>query len=303
MKCLLNFWFLIAFCFFGCNPFEPDLSRYMSLEEKAYRDRADVLPEKLLQDILSPAGPPESVDTPEKARVFNEEICEQLQSRPRQLLAKLKKEKPPPLFAEYHRLQISVWENVIVFTPRIVRALRRANQELFDAAYRNESQDEFNLEKQRILKEMEKEVDATEHLVEISVTTHNTAFEKINSDIKSILYARAKIKPPSPKLTLPSLDLNLGFQPYLIPVKISINQRGEVAFATQELLPTPICVFSIEQKVKFTKPRVLTIYYKNKKYLYSMDNHPFTFDVSSFQGSVGISFTEAGDLTLSLKSS
>jgi hypothetical protein len=183
----------------------------------------------------------------------------------------------------------------------MVRAIKRAEKKAI-AVSSNPNAENFQMKYNKISSDLQAELASCEKLIEIEVLTHNTAFEKIESDIKNTLCSRGKINPSNASSVFHKTDFSLSFQPDFIPVKISINQNGEVSLSCQESLPTPIGVFSIEHNVRFTKSHTLTVIYNTKKYIYSLDNKPFTFDVADFKGSVKITFTETGNLTIILKS-
>jgi hypothetical protein len=183
--------------------------------------------------------------------------------------------------------------------------MKKLDMRIRDAEVTTTTQYEFQLKKDKYLEDYDKENESIMKLLEISVLTHNTAFETLDNDINLVLCSRANISPQKRGLNFlkfPKLEYNLSFQAALIPVKISINQNGEISLSCQGSIPILIGIVTIEQNIKFTKSPTLTIIYKQKKYVYSLGNNAYTFDVADFNGNVNITCTESGSIKIVFKS-
>jgi hypothetical protein len=208
---------------------------------------------------------------------------------------------PPPLFALIHRHAIERWQSLLPVMRRLSRIGRRMCNRIPDVQAQATDPDDAQQHFQQILSDAQPDIDIVDHQAKAIDATFRIAmetdFQQINREVKGRLPFGSTATANAPHLTV-----SVSYQPYFIPVKVSVNSDGEVEVSAESAVPTPVGVFSVGASVTvpFRRKR-LTVIYGNKQTVFAMSDRPFVFQVVHFSGDVNIRYDDRGNVTIELR--
>jgi len=204
--------------------------------------------------------------------------------------------RPPELFANMYKIVCNRWNALIKYeenfrdllvtnfeTP-MLQLVQRWQEGLIS---RDETLAQLNTELDNCLTSFEPMRQRSAALD----ATFNNFMQAEYARINKIVRARAS--PRQPQRSLPALTAKIRYQPYFIPVSISIDSKGKVELSSGVSVPTPIGVFSLEANLEFKREKMLIVYYKKSKTAFKLDSRPFVFKVN-YDGVVLIEYASNG---------
>jgi hypothetical protein len=290
--------------------------RQYTPEEQAYwnlhNDSAFHEIHREIFEVKQPAVP--SFRTSEHMESFIKAVmfpyCEEMRLRARGHLNKVRREVPPTSFAEFHSQWVSYVETEDAHATQLCALCRAYGQDLISAISAP-----FGEEPKRAHAAVEKWKEALNkelQRVEAAYCTHNLALNRAKSRIDRQLVTpswlsttKSAVPKPQSRGAPPAWSLTgrigVTFRPAFIPVKIAVNNRGEVTISGETTLPTPVGTFSLEGEVKVrASAHELLIVQNGKRHVYSLGSDLYVFEVADFSGPVRISYDGKGGVTICL---
>ncbi len=301
MNKLFSFCLISTFILVQCLSQKIDLIDYMTEEEISYLKTVaeySGLPKGRYPSEIDVSKYPNVDDYVRKLNSFSNDYVKQVKNvrRKYELL------NPPAIFKTHHEYVLQTWKNITTISIVLNKKYKNMNYAWKQIVKTSKSSVEYN----RKMKDIETQLKKITNEITIehnrAIKTQESASKRVWDEINKSIRLRAGLNSSNiSNLIQPTISLE--YQPFLIPVKIGINTDGEVYLECEESIPTPIGIFSIKTDLRINKEKVLRIFYKDKKYVYKLEDKPFTFNLYEYNGSININYDENLNMSIYLNDS
>ena len=259
---------LILFISFSWLPFSPPLTpaeeEYWKFQN-AKKAQLFALPKSLNVQGTSP---------PQTFNIMRN-WAKSLVIRPREIVQEMKQYNTPELFIVYQKHLINMCESIVTFSPEFGSIM----EDMIDAVehvWRTYGTGPEGKEKsEKVLYSFDKKITSMNCRYYTLLNTHIVNYKKPVDNINKILAQR-----PLGKYRKALSSVHVSFQPYMIPIAVNVNHKGEVRFAAAVAYPIPIGVVSFGSALDIKHTHTLTIVTRGKRHVYDMGNKHFVLDFS-----------------------
>jgi len=294
-----------------CGAGQP-IAFLLSPDERAYWSQSYGLMDTVVKSLLFvDAGGRNPPDWSPEFPGFMTELARRWSEGTADCASRLRRMTAPPLFRQYHEQRIRQFET----TARVAVLLRETTGLLVPLIGKingscgkdRECRKRLATERPDLSRRWNSlwtRYNERHANLGVAFVTTDDAAESALTRINGELVARSPVRIFARLLqnlnSFGDASLAFSFQPWVIPVKVTINSNLEVSLSAETEVPTFIGVFSLSAQVAKGPGRILVVTHRGKKHVWSLGNRPFAFSVPDYTGNVDIAVGESGNVFITL---
>ena len=259
----------------GCAQYPPTFTP----EELAYWSRQKELTEEFVRLTRSiPATMPRGDGSFTESLREWYDWCDESDEKVEAYFNEARQPTPPELFKEYHQYSLEMNRLCLAFGLDTIAMCREYAKALEKIFHKSLGKTEHQRRGDQITADFEAQLDELfrhyESLGQTYYANQTKALESVNRELRLRLGSGQ-----GEEVQLKSA-FSVTYQPYMVPVTVRINSRGEITFESKSAIPTPIGIFSIGAEIGTGRKHTLTMVWEGKQHVYDLSEAAFVLDFS-----------------------